>query len=134
MPTNPVNTRTITGSTTVPPDGYILTYSATDGYYIPRIPALMSVSSTSSSPYSATTEDVVLVLSHAGTFTVNLPISPTTNRAIFIKDFAGVAAANPINVVAAALIDGATPYVINVAYGVVRVLYNGTTWSILSNF
>lgn len=135
MPTNPLNTRTLTGSVLVPPDGYILTFSGPDGYYIPRPPALNALSGGAiSSPYNATTEDAVLVPTHAGTFTVNLPINPPTGKAMYVKDFAGVAAANNINVVAAALIDTASPYVINTAFGAVKVVFNGTTWSILSKF
>ena len=118
-----------------PPDGYVITYSATDGYYFPKPTSkLLVFSSPSSSPYSVALEDTVLVQNHAGTFTVNLPVGPQPGFNVIIKDFAGVALANPINVAAAALIDGATPYVINVNYGAVRVMYNGTTWSIVGKF
>lgn len=116
-----------------PPDGYVITYQASDGYYIARPPIkILSFSSPTISPYTVTVEDVVLVQTHAGTFTVNLPTGSIPGTTVFIKDFAGVAAANVINVVAAALIDGTTPYIINTNYGQVRVIYNGVTWSILS--
>lgn len=118
-----------------PPDGYIITYSAIDGYYLPKATSkLLAFSNPSTSPYTIVTEDTVLVQNHAGTFTVNLPISPTAGFNVIIKDFAGVALANPINVVAAALIDGVSPFVINTNYGAVRVIYNGSTWSIIGKF
>lgn len=118
-----------------PPDGYVMTFSSIDGYWYPKATSkLQIISSPTTSPYNVVNEDVVLVQSHSGTFTVNLPLGMQAGYKIFIKDFAGVATANPINVVAAALIDGATPYVINLNYGAVELIFNGATWSILSKF
>lgn len=131
----PLNTKTFTGSTVVPPDGYVLTYSASDGYYIPNIISKQLVfSSPTSSPYNIDLEEAVLVQSHSGTFTVNLPVAPIPGTTIHVKDFAGVAAGNPINVASGANIDGASPYVINTNFGSIRVLFNGSTWSILTKF
>lgn len=117
-----------------PPDGYVITYSAIDGYYYPKPTAKTLAFSTAPGvgPYSVTTEEVVLVPNHTGTYTVNLPIGPTAGTAIYVKDFAGVAATHNINIVTAANIDGASPYVISTNYGSVRLLYNGTTWSVLA--
>lgn len=129
----PQNLKTILGSIITPPDGYVLTYSGTDGYYVPKpISKLLVTSSPIASPYNVTTEEAVLVQTHVGTFTVNLPVASPPGTSIVIKDFAGVASANPINVVSAANIDGTSPYVINVNYGAIRVVFNGTTWSVLS--
>ncbi len=133
MPNAP--TKTFTGSILVPPDGYVLTYSTTDGYYVPKATSkLQIISNPVSSPYNVTTEDTVLVQTHGGTFTVNLPVAPPVGYHVFVKDFAGVAAGNPINVVSGANIDGTSPYVINVNFGSVHVVFNGSTWSILSKF
>ena len=117
-----------------PPDGYIITYSAVDGYYYPKPTSKLLAFNTSpaTGPYTVTTEEVVLVPTHSGTYTVNLPVSPTAGTAIYIKDFAGVATANNINIVSAANIDGSGTYTINTNYGSVRVMYNGTTWSVLA--
>lgn len=135
---NPVNTRTLSGSVVIPPDGYVITYSAVDGYYIPKPTSkLLIISSPVTSPYNATVEDVVEVQSHAGTFTVNLPVTPPAGTTMYIKDFAGLAATNNINVVSAANIDGAGSYTINTNYGSIRVIFSGGgggTWSILSKF
>lgn len=118
-----------------PPDGYVITYSSLDGYYYPKPTSkLQVISNPVSSPYNITTEDVVLIPNHAGTFTVNLPVAPTAGTTIYIKDLAGVATANPISVVSAANIDGAGSYSINTNYSAIRVLWTGSTWAILSKF
>ena len=118
-----------------PPDGYVITYSSSDGYYYPQATSKRQInSSPSSSPYNVGSEDVVLVQSHVGTFTVNLPIAPAIGTHLYIKDFAGVAAANVINVASGANIDGGSPYAINTNYGCIHVVFNGATWSILSKF
>jgi hypothetical protein len=118
-----------------PPDGYVVTYSAVDGYYYPKPTSkLQIISAPVSSPYNATVEDVVLVQTHAGTFTVNLPVGPPQGTKMYIKDFAGVATVNPINVVSGANIDGTGTYSISINYGAVELVYSGTTWSILSKY
>lgn len=120
-----------------PPDGYVITYVATDGYYYPKPTSKLLVISTPSgagSPYNVLAEDVVLVPSHAGTYIVNLPVSPTAGTSIFIKDLDGVAATNNISVVSGANIDGAGSYLINTNYSSIRVMYTGTTWTILTKF
>lgn len=118
-----------------PPDGYVITYSAADGYYLARpSPRILTIATAPGTPYNVGIEDVVLVPVHAGIFTVNLPISPLVGTTVRIKDFAGVAAANNINVATAQLIDTVNPYVINTNFGTVMVTFTGSTWSILSKF
>jgi len=135
MPTNLVNTKTLTLPVTTPPDGYVLTYSAVDGYYLPKPPSLFILANAGSGPtYSATTEDVVIVATHVGVFTVNLPINPPIGKTIFIKDSAGVAAANNISIASAALIDGSATYTINTNFGCIKVVFTGSTWFILTKF
>jgi len=117
-----------------PPDGYVITYSAIDGYYYPKPTAKTLAFSTAPAvgPYTITTEEVVLVPTHAGTYTVNLPVGPTAGTAIYVKDAAGVAGSNNISIASAANIDGSGTYIINTNYGSVRLMYNGTTWSVLA--
>jgi hypothetical protein len=118
-----------------PPDGYVLTWDGLDGYYIARPSTrIQIISSPSVTPYTAGTqsEDIVEVQNHAGIFTVNLPLSPLTGTNYFIKDFAGVAGTNAINVASAQQIDGLNPYVINNNFGCIRVTFNGATWSVIS--
>jgi hypothetical protein len=134
MPTPLVNTRTFTGANITPPDGYVVTYSAVDGYYVPKPNSkIQALTNPSSTPYTVLNEDVVLV-THAGVFTVNLPVGPQTGYSVIIKDFSGTANTNNITVSSGALIDGAATYAINTNFGAVRVVFTGTTWSILSKF
>lgn len=120
-----------------PPDGYVITYSASDGYYIARPPSkLLSISSVSTTPYSisaSSPEDVVLV-SHGAAFVVNLPTSPLGGTTVYIKDFSGNASSFNITVNASQLIDGAASYIINTNFGTVRATFTGGTWAILSKF
>lgn len=123
-----------------PPDGYVLTWDQADGYYIARPSTKIQIlSSPSSSPYTATIEDIVLVPTHAGNFTVNLPPSPLIGTTLTIKDFAGVAAANNIIVqpgVLGQLIDGGATFTINSNFGSIRIVFtggsSGTVWSIIA--
>lgn len=134
MPTNFRLTRVVNIPLTAtdPPDGYVVTWSASDGYFVAKPPSLLVSSSPSSSPYSITTEDVVLVQTHVGAFNITVPTSPPLGKSIYIKDFAGVSAANNIIISSAALIDGSATYTINTNYGSVKLFYDGTTWSILA--
>ncbi len=119
----------------LPPDGYVIVFNAADGYYVAGPSTrLKIISSPGTSPYSIAPpfEDVVNVQTHAGTFIVNLPTSPLVGTNFFIKDFAGVAALNPINITTAQLVDGANPYQISNNYGCVHVVFNGTTWSVIA--
>jgi hypothetical protein len=134
MPTNLANTKTLFIPAINPPDGYVLTYSAFDGYYLPKPPALFNLANAGSSPYGATTEDVVVVPSHSGVFIVNLPVNPPPGKTMFIKDSAGVAAANNISVASAALLDGSGTYTINTNFGCIKVVFTGATWLILTKF
>lgn len=133
-----VSTKTFIGSTVVPPDGYVLTYDSVDGYYKPRpLPnpgQIMSINSPGAGPYNVGIEDVTIISSHVGTYTVNLPAAPQIGRTIIVKDGYGDASINPISVAAVPLIDGAAAYSINTNYGCVRVVFTGTTYMIISKF
>jgi hypothetical protein len=144
MPTNKIQTKTLVipdmadrfpASTPpgFPPDGYVITFSAADGYYIAKPSSkLQVITSPSTSPYAPGNEDVVEVQTHSGLFIINLPISPLAGTNYYIKDFAGVAASNNINIVSTQLVDAANPYQITNNFGCVRVVFNGTTWSVIA--
>lgn len=119
----------------LPPDGYVITFSATDGYYLAKPSTrllILSFPGAGSSPYSVTNEDVVEVPTHAGTFIVNLPVSPLPGTQVYIKDAGGTAASFPINIATAQLVDGSNPYQINNNFGCIKVVFTGSTWSIIS--
>ena len=116
-----------------PPDGYIVTFSAFDGYYIPKPLSRILAISTPGSPYTPVNEDVVLVLNHVGIFTINLPLGQTPGKNFYIKDTAGVAAANNIVVSGNGNnIDGAPSQTIVTNFGGIQVIWNGTSWSIIA--
>jgi hypothetical protein len=133
-----VTTKTFIGSTVTPPDGYVLTYDSVDGYYKPRpLPnpgQIMSIHSPGAGPYNVGIEDVTIIPSHTGTYTVNLPPIPQVGRTITIKDGYGDASINPISVAAVPFIDGSPTYSLNTNYGCVRVIFTGTTYMIISKF
>lgn len=119
-----------------PPDGYVIAFNAADGYYIAKPPSKISIIATvvqAQNPYTATSEDLTLV-SHTGIFTVNLPISPPAGTNLIIKDFSGNAATNNITVSSGQLIDGSATYLINTNFGIVRVVFTGTTWVVIDKF
>lgn len=87
---------------------------------------------TSASPYNALVTDCVIISNKtvAGAGTINLSSTLQTGRIVIIKDGKGDANANNITVQGNGKnIDGAASKVINTAYGVLRVIYNGTEWS-----
>lgn len=118
-----------------PPDGYIVTYSGADGYYLAKpLSRIVAISSPGSTPYTPINEDVVLVPNHVGVFTVNLPLGQTAGKVFFIKDFAGVAAANNIVVSGNGNnIDGAPSQTLTVNYSGIQVVWSGASWAILAN-
>jgi len=118
-----------------PPDGYVVTFSQSDGYYLAKPLSRILAISSPSTPYTPIAEDVVLVPSHAGTFTINLPLGQTAGKVFFIKDFAGVAAANNIVVSGNGNnIDGAASQTINTNFGSLEIIFSGATWAILAKF
>lgn len=117
-----------------PPDGYILTFSSADGYYLAKPLSRILAISSPTSPYTPTTEDVVLVPNHVGVFTINLPLGQTPGKTFYIKDFAGVAAANNIVVSGNGNnIDGAPSQTLNINYSGIQVIWSGASWAILAN-
>jgi len=86
---------------------------------------------TSSGSITAGFETVLVVKKGTGAATaVTLPSSPITGLVYIVKDGKGDANTNNITVSpASGTIDGAASKVINTAYGVLRVVYNGSEWS-----
>jgi hypothetical protein len=86
------------------------------------------------SPVTMTSSDTVLVVRKTtGSATaITLPTPNGAGQVITIKDGKGDAATNPITVTpSSGTIDGAANVAINTAYGVVRLFYDGTTWTVL---
>ncbi|MBP2208150.1 hypothetical protein JOJ86_005876 [Rhodococcus percolatus] len=101
------------------------------------------ITTVTASPYAAAHVDDVILVNRSAATTVNLPPTasgnalaiprPGAGTMLTIKDAAGNAATNNIVVNAAAgeTIDGATPKTINTNYGVLKLVSNGTGWSVI---
>jgi len=82
---------------------------------------------------TAANETILVVKKGTGAATaVTLASSPVTGSVYTVKDGKGDANTNNITVSpASGTIDGASNKVISTAYGVLRLVYNGTEWSTL---
>ncbi len=80
-----------------------------------------------------TTDDIIVIDKTIGAATTaNLVAAPTKGTTFVIKDGKGDAATNNITITpATGTIDGAATYVINVNYGSITVVANGSEWSII---
>lgn len=84
----------------------------------------------STTPFTANSAQYFLGVDVAGPVTLNLPVS-VTGKVYVIKDIDGDATTNNINVVpAGTTIDGQANYVINLDYGSITVVFNGTEWNV----
>lgn len=121
----------------IPPDGYVIAYDASNGYYIARPSVKLLIQSNPTiapaGSYNYLTEDAALI-THTGTGTINLPLSPPAGTVARIKDISGNCATQNLTVSTAQLIDGSATYVINTNYGELTVAFTGTTWWIVSKF
>lgn len=81
----------------------------------------------------AKTDYIIIVNKSSGAATtVNLPSSPVTGQPFRIKDGKGDAATNNITITpASGTIDGMSTYVLDINYGSIDVVYNGTEWNAL---
>jgi len=88
-------------------------------------------------PYVATTSDYFIAMNVPAASVVNLPAGPT-GKVYIVKDAAGKAGPvvsgglnNTITVSDATTIDGAASAIINVNYGSLTLIFNGTEWNIV---
>lgn len=89
---------------------------------------------TAAGPYNAASTDGVIVINQTvgASITVNLSTTLNKGRVVIVKDGKGDANTNNITVAGNGKnIDGAATSVINTAYGVLRLLYNGTIWNVI---
>lgn len=82
-------------------------------------------------PYTTVPQDRMILVDTSSARSIVPLASPTKGQFHRIKDSVGSAAANNITITpSGANIDGAASSVINVAYGSVDIVFNGTEWSI----
>jgi hypothetical protein len=92
---------------------------------------------TKTAAYTIAVSDCIIFVdtaSASGGVTLQLPNSLATGQIYYIKDSTGSASTKNITLsgtVSGVNIDGATTSVINVNYGSLQVIYNGSQWSIL---
>ena len=98
----------------------------------PGTPGLVPVTVVTTTPYVATLTDYFLAVNVASAASIVLPNSPL-GTVFIVKDIDGDAAANPITVIptGVTLIDGAASATINVPYGAIQLVFNGTEWNIV---
>lgn len=83
-------------------------------------------------PYTTTAQDGVILVDTSAARTIIPMASPTAGQKHIIKDSVGTAAANNITITPSGKnIDGAASSTMNVNYGSVTIVYNGTEWSII---
>lgn len=92
----------------------------------------MVVKSPGAYPYTTIPQDELILVDTSSARTIIPLASPVTGQKHKIKDSVGSAATNNITITPSGKnIDGASSYVINLAYGSVEIIYNGTEWSIV---
>lgn len=91
----------------------------------------LKIKSPGAYPYTTIPQDAVILVDTSSARTIVPLASPTTGQKHIIKDSVGSAAANNITVTPSGKnIDGAASSVINVNYGSINIVYNGSEWSI----
>ena len=117
---------TLVSTANLPDHGYKHIQSGSD-------PVLQNVSVYTAGNVTATNANYFIIVNKlaAELTAVTLPASPTKSTTFVIKDGKGDAAHRPITVVpASGTIDGATNFIINVNYGAISVVFNGTQYNI----
>jgi len=119
-PTRMVNCRILNQSTNL----YVFN-NTSSRYYDEQTQATATVTAN----YTAISNDEVVLCNQAAAITVTLPSASGVNgRILTIKDKSGTAATNTITVSGANTIDGAASKIINTAYGVLRLVSDGSNW------
>jgi hypothetical protein len=78
---------------------------------------------------------LVFTDSTSAAFTITLPSAPSTGETYRIKDSTGQAATNNVTISGNGKnIDGSSTYVLNLAYAMIELTYNGTQWSVVGSY
>lgn len=97
----------------------------------PGTPGLVPVTTVIETPYNAVLTDYMLAVNVAAPTSIVLPISPI-GTVFVIKDIDGDASINNITVSGlGSTIDGSPSALINVDYGSITLIFNGTEWNIV---
>lgn len=78
---------------------------------------------------------LVFTDSTSAAFTVTLPSAPSTGDTYRVKDSTGQSATNNVTISGNGKnIDGSSTYVLNLAYAMVELTYNGSQWSVVGSY
>jgi hypothetical protein len=92
--------------------------------------SIVPVTNVTTTPFTPTNQEYFLCVDVAGPATIRLPVS-VVGKVFVVKDCDGDAATNPITITAiGSTIDGSASATINVNYGSLSFVFNGTEWSI----
>lgn len=98
----------------------------------PTSPSVIAVTTPGAYPYTTLASDYLILVDTSSARTITPMGSPTTGRIYIIKDNVGSAATNNITITPSGKnIDGAASTTVNIGYGAVTIVYNGTEWSIV---
>lgn len=119
------------------PDGYLLSFQASSGTWIPTNVPLginRSVHPTivfANSPYAVlVTDDFIPVDVTGGAITITLPSSPPLGKGFTISHVAGNASTNNITISGNGhTILGSGTFVLNTNFQTLTVIFDGTNWS-----
>lgn len=131
------NTNAITGAGTIQYGGFTFSDSSSLINTTTQTPLVRSndaikITTPGAYPYTTVPQDGLIKVDTSSARTITPLASPTTGQRHIIKDTVGSAAANNITVTPSGKnIDGAASYTINVNYGSITIVYNGTEWSVV---
>lgn len=130
------NTNVITGAGTLQYCGLLFGNSSTINVTT-QVPYVMSndalkVVTPGAYPYTTVPQDSVILVDSSSARTITPYASPATGQQHIIKDNGGQAASNNITITPSGKnIDGAASKTININYGSVTIVYNGTQWNVI---
>jgi hypothetical protein len=133
------NTNPITGAGTVTFSGLSFTGSSATSTIntTTQVPSVRSndaikVVTPGAYPYTTTAQDAIIKVDTSSARTITPMASPATGQRHIIKDSVGSAAANNITVTPSGKnIDGAASSVININFGSITIVYDGSQWLIV---
>lgn len=107
----------------------IIVINNSSGNLLPLTPVPVTI--VTQTPYTALSTDYMLAVDVAAAAVIQLPVSPT-GTVFIIKDIDGDASVNNITVSGiGSTIDGSASALINVDYGSITLIFNGTEWNIV---
>lgn len=131
------NTTAITGVGTIQYGGLVFIGSSSAITTTTQVPYVQSndaiaIKTPGAYPYTTIPQDALILVDTSSARTITPLASPTTGQRHIIKDNVGSAAANNITVTPSGKnIDGAASSTMNVNYGSITIVYNGTQWNIV---